>query len=249
MSSRALLALFVYWAIDRAYTVDKVRGQDVLQAFCESALSPQCCALHASAPVNAILLCGGSEDKCVHLRSAEEEWENHTPAPPQTLWARRLLTLSKKKGCKTCASLAQQMQEDGARDVSTSALEGVFLQNPTQAAALPRDDAKKRRVDSHLRDQVLARQAKARVSSQGEVDIGASVPRGTEWHWVYGSLRKHLGASLVGFQRCTQIGIALDGTRLGHPAKEYIVYNCLNLDTQKSTWLPPQVAWVRARKG
>jgi len=110
-------------------------------------------------------------------------------------------------------------------------------------SAFHQSGVKRKRADFHIKQLVLASevQSGAASSSASAVKSLGSVSASQGIRWRQSEMAAYRAATRLSFQETMQIGVAVDATRLGKPAKELLMGAVTTHSKQLHAVLPPQV--------
>ena len=120
---------------------------------------------------------------------------------------------------------------------------GDFSWHKTDQAHLAGTGRKRRRVDPHVRQWAV--QDSLQAGEQSNVTNATKslhhVDSSNGIRWLQEEMAAYRCSTMLGLSKAQQIGIALDGARIGRPAREFLALVACDLATLRHAVLPPQV--------
>eukprot|EP00971_Amphidinium_carterae_P339323 6477055-Amphidinium_carterae.3 len=185
------------------------------------------------------------EGHCEHLR---ELLESRTGDTPQAKVSNMLLHLLPLSECAAVRAFGvEQLNGLGTAIDSNAALYGEFDYHKTSAAFV-QGPKKRRRCDEHTRAWATRAMSSGQHQTHAEATRALSqVPKQTGLRWTRDELSLYRTSCHLLFRPMSGLGLVLDASRIGKPAKELLVSIVSCPATQTHAVLPVQVHMLAER--
>lgn len=249
ISTRALLVLCVFASQASRRRLDKARGSRLLTSILAKLVTGSVAQKAVEFPSAALLLCGaraGGRQACEHLSPLMMGMSSVGSVSPQKVLSDTMHSLFQMQcACVSARSVLQGMLSFLGLRLPDQVPTAAFTSDPTQARLLDSDvpeGKRRRRLGGDFKEFVATRvvqdgragSSHAFLRCDGQVTASASSPWEEKTVWEYQS------AAWLTFSGSGSISIAIDGSRVGQPAREMEVCFAWENDKGVGAWCPPQ---------
>lgn len=244
----ALIALLAWWAQYRRQLDVKERVSLLGRLFCERALPAASALEHCflCPPAASLVKCKKEpviEGRCACMQHFSQSAAPLVGCSPQHTFFLKLRHLTKGLFCEAIRDWVMSTIAAAAAAIDEDTASWADWDWQTTSAAQIMSGNKKRRIDYHLKKyvlQVVVEDGKCKTSARGVRLAGCDPAQGVRW--VHEEASAYRASTWLTFSKSLQISLAVDASRIGKPAKDYLVAAISDVQRNLHGVLPPQVS-------